>query len=48
MKGLIITVLGLAMFAGGLWQIQNSFIGYTCCFLGVLLIGIGLQKSINK
>ena len=47
MKGLVITLLGLALFVGGLLQIQNDFYGYTCCFLGGVLIGVGITKAIN-
>lgn len=47
MKGLVITLLGLALLAGGLLQIQNDFYGYTCCFLGGALIGVGISKAIN-
>ena len=47
MKGLIITLLGIALFALGFIQVQNNFYGYTCCFLSGALIGIGLSKIIN-
>ena len=43
----MITLLGLALFAGGLLQIQNEFYGYTCCFLGGALIGVGISRVIN-
>ena len=47
MKALIIVILGLIIFGVGLLNIQNSFIGYTCCFLGGSLIGVGLSESIK-
>jgi hypothetical protein len=47
MKGLLITLLGLALFAGGLFNIQNDFYGYSCCFLGGFLIGIGINETIK-
>lgn len=48
MKGLVITLLGIALLAGGLMQIQNDFYGYTCCFLGGALIGAGISKTIKS
>jgi hypothetical protein len=47
MKGLVITLLGIALFAGGLMHIKNDFYGYTCCFLGGALIGTGISKTIS-
>lgn len=47
MNILVITLLGIALFAGGLMQIQNDFYGYTCCFLGGALIGVRISKTIN-
>ena len=47
MKGLVITLSGLALFASGLMQIQNDLYGYICCFLGGALIGVGINKVIN-
>lgn len=47
MKYSIIILLGLALFAGGLFNIQNQFYGYTCCFIGGGLIGLGISETIK-
>jgi hypothetical protein len=47
MKGLLITILGLALIAVGLFNMQNNFYGCTCGFLGGFLIGIGINETIK-
>jgi hypothetical protein len=48
MKGLIIIILGLALFAGGLINIQNQCNGLIACFCGGYLIGCGINETLNK
>lgn len=47
MRGLVIILFGLALLAGGFFNIQNDFYGFACCFLGGSLVGVGISKVIN-
>ena len=47
MRNAIIVLLGIALFAGGLFNIQNQFYGYSFCFIGGGLIGLGISQTIN-
>ena len=47
MKGLIIMIIGIALFAGGLINIQNQYFGFIACACGGYLIGDGLARVIR-
>tara|TARA_R110001599_G_scaffold150547_1_gene334607 strand:+ start:792 stop:941 length:150 start_codon:yes stop_codon:yes gene_type:complete len=48
MKGLIIIIVGLVLFAGGLINIQNQYYGFIACFCGGALIGTGIAKTLRS
>ena len=46
MKNTLTILIGLVLFAGGLFQIQNDFYGFACCFLGGALVGCGVGNIV--
>jgi hypothetical protein len=48
MKGIIIIILGIALFAGGLINIHNQYFGFIACACGGYLIGDGVARVIRE
>ncbi len=47
-KGLIIIIVGLVLFAGGLFNMQTPFFWFVACFCAGSLIGVGIAITLNE